>query len=159
MQQLTYTLIFITPAFLGNAEQKGQWRTPPIKALLRQWWRVAVAEQHNFDVDALRTEEARLFGTAADGGSSQKSQVRIRLDDWSLGGLDQVPCIGQVELGKNRGSAVLYAGYGPVEFKKQKLRLKNPAIQAGAQAPLRIAFPDEFAAEMEQTLALMDACG
>ena len=37
----TYTLRFLTPAFLGNADQNGQWRTPPIKALLRQWWRVA----------------------------------------------------------------------------------------------------------------------
>lgn len=29
-------LSFVTPAFLGNAEQRAQWRTPPIKALLRE---------------------------------------------------------------------------------------------------------------------------
>jgi len=160
MQQLTYTLKFTTPAFLGNAEQQGQWRTPPIKALLRQWWRVAVAEQYRFDVDSIRSREAKLFGAAADAETSCKSKVRIRLDDWSLGGLDQVPHIGQVEQGKNRIPAALYAGYGPVESKRSELRLSmNPAIQAGAEAPLRIAFPDEFAAEMEQTLALMDAWG
>jgi hypothetical protein len=31
-----YTLRFVTPAFLGNAEQDGQWRTPPIKIALRR---------------------------------------------------------------------------------------------------------------------------
>lgn len=39
---LSYTVRFTTPAFLGNAEQAGQWRTPPFKALLRQWWRCAM---------------------------------------------------------------------------------------------------------------------
>ena len=38
MQTYSYQLRFQTPAFLGNAQQQGQWRTPPIKALLRQWW-------------------------------------------------------------------------------------------------------------------------
>jgi hypothetical protein len=31
-----YTLRFVTPAFLGNAEQDGQWRAPPIKIALRR---------------------------------------------------------------------------------------------------------------------------
>jgi len=26
---------FVTPAFLGNAEQKGQWRTPPYVCVFR----------------------------------------------------------------------------------------------------------------------------
>jgi CRISPR-associated protein Cmr1 len=38
MVKQTYTVRFVTPAFLGNVEQQGQWRTPPFKALLRQWW-------------------------------------------------------------------------------------------------------------------------
>jgi CRISPR-associated protein Cmr1 len=36
MTQKNYVLRFCTPAFLGNAEQSGQWRTPPFKAQLRQ---------------------------------------------------------------------------------------------------------------------------
>lgn len=36
MQRHSYHLHFQTPAFLGNASQNAQWRTPPIKALLRQ---------------------------------------------------------------------------------------------------------------------------
>ena len=36
MATRTFQVKFLTPAFLGNAEQDGQWRTPPFKALLRQ---------------------------------------------------------------------------------------------------------------------------
>lgn len=113
MKTLEYTVRFNTPAFLGNAEQSGQWRTPRFKALLRQWWRVAVAEQLNFNVGALRKREAELFGVAADGSDSHKSQVRIRLDDWSLGKLNQAPAIGLVAMSMNQILAALYSGYGP----------------------------------------------
>ena len=34
MQKMKYRVRFLTPAFLGNAEQSGQWRTPPFKAQL-----------------------------------------------------------------------------------------------------------------------------
>ena len=65
-----YTLHFATPAFLGNAEQSGQWRTPPIKALLRQWWRVAYAagQPGAVNVSAMREAEGRLFGSASHNG-------------------------------------------------------------------------------------------
>ena len=61
-----YQLSFTTPAFLGNARQDAQWRTPPIKALLRQWWRVAWAAERKFagSVEDMRREEGLLFGNA-----------------------------------------------------------------------------------------------
>lgn len=151
MKQLTYTVRFLTPAFLGNAEQDGQWRTPPFKALLRQWWRVAVAQELKFDVNAIRGREADLFGVAADGGDSRKSRVRIRLDDWSLGELTQAPAIGQVAMGKNQIPAALYSGYGPV-IPGPRLKA-NAAIQSGAEAQLRLAFPEQQG--IEQALAMM----
>ncbi len=90
MKILEYTLQFLSPAFLGNAEQNAQWRTPPIKALLRQWWRVAYAADKGFAVNlaAMRREEGLLFGHAwldddrDDKGNkvaSRKSRVLIRL--------------------------------------------------------------------------------
>lgn len=51
MKTLEYNIRFITPAFVGNAEQNGQWRTPPLKALLRQWWRVVYVANKNFQID------------------------------------------------------------------------------------------------------------
>lgn len=82
---------FLTPAFLGDAEQQGRWRTPPIKALLRQWWRVVWAAEHGFpaDVQRMRHEEGVLFGHAwlkddrDDNGKpvrGRRSAVRIRLE-------------------------------------------------------------------------------
>ena len=55
---LTYRVSFNTPAFLGNAEQQGQWRTPPIKALIRQWWRVAYAAEHGHRVNVAEMRRA-----------------------------------------------------------------------------------------------------
>ena len=87
MKTWTFQLRFLNPAFLGNADQTGQWRTPPIKALLRQWWRVAYAAEAGFavDVGAMRDDEGRLFGTAADAGHSNQSRLRIRLGGWERG--------------------------------------------------------------------------
>ena len=91
MKTRTFILKFLTPAFLGNAEQNGVWRTPPIKALLRQWWRVAYAAERQFDVDvaSMRHEEGLLFGHAwleddrdehGNKVAARKSAVRLRLN-------------------------------------------------------------------------------
>ena len=87
MQWMTYQISFLTPAFLGNADQNGQWRTPPFKALLRQWWRVVWAERHGFPIDivGMRREEGRLFGNAWLDGDFRKSAVRLRLNTWNGG--------------------------------------------------------------------------
>ncbi|NLC36893.1 MAG: hypothetical protein GX772_10705, partial [Alcaligenaceae bacterium] len=155
MKQLSYTVRFLTPAFLGNADQIGQWRTPPFKALLRQWWRVAVAPEMKFDTDAIRKREGELFGVAADSGGSRKSQVRIRLGHWDEGTLNQAPRIGDVSLGKNQIPAALYSGYGPIMTGP---RLKaRAAIQSGAETQLHIAFPEN--ACIEEAICLMNAYG
>lgn len=61
METRQFTIRFVTPAFLGNAEQDGQWRAPPFKHLLREWWRVAWAEANGFSNDyrSLREQEGR----------------------------------------------------------------------------------------------------
>ena len=64
MRELTYQVSFNTPAFLGNAEQQAQWRTPPFKAMLRQWWRVVKAPDVGYDHRELLKLENALFGSA-----------------------------------------------------------------------------------------------
>lgn len=162
MKQLSYRIKFLTPAFLGNAEQNGQWRSPPIKALLRQWWRVAVAEELKFNVDAIRSREADLFGVAADGGDSHKSRVRIRLSRWDDGKLKNWESTGPIahpEVSKPVGSD-LYLGYGPLAFSQGKTALKNnAAIQAGEDATFSLAYPETYSKELETALWLMDRFG
>ena len=131
MKTRTFTFRFTNPAFLGNAEQNGAWRTPPIKALLRQWWRVAYAAQGNFQVDVgqMRREEAALFGHADTDGAS-RSLVRLRLNRWDEGtlktwnALDKIKHL-EVSVPVDAG---LYLGFGPVIVRGLK---KNAAIQAG----------------------------
>jgi len=170
MKTLAYTLTFLTPAFLGDAEQSGRWRTPPIKALLRQWWRVVYAADHGFnvDVDAMRREEGLLFGNAwlshkengREISDHRKSLVRLRLDRWEEGQVKKQEW-GQQEVDKEKEGVnhpevgrigpKLYLGYGPLVVEKVKTKGKKPeyatvlknnaAIQAGEGATLSLAWP------------------
>lgn len=165
----TFTLRFATPAFLGNAEQQAQWRTPPIKALIRQWWRVVKAPELGRSVGALRRAEAELFGIAADDGpnGSMQSKLRIRLDSWADGKLRQWPA-GEPrefhpEVGRPVGSD-LYLGYGPLDYDKaaKQVRLgtakssgkERTAIDDRVHAELRLRLPAAAAREIDSALEL-----
>jgi CRISPR-associated protein Cmr1 len=162
--QLSYAVRFLCPAFLGNAEQSGQWRTPPFKALLRQWWRVAYAVSHRFSVEVneMRVAEGRLFGAAADAGDSNKSRVRIRLDRWDRGSMGSWQPLGNVnhpEVGQVDGG--LYLGYGPL---RSRTALKaGAAVQAEEAITLRIALvppvQNEEQERITKTLALTNLYG
>ena len=167
MQTRQLNVQFLTPAFLGNAEQDGQWRTPPFKHLLREWWRVAWAEANGWSNDyrAMCRQEGDLFGSAA-GDSGHRSRVRMRLDKWSEGGLKRQhwPALPKVKHKEVRFpiDAGLYLGYGPVTLPKgsKTATLKaNAAIQAGESTGLRLAFPQSDAGLIDRALALIDAFG
>ena len=167
----TYAVRFHTPAFLGDAEQSGRWRTPPFKALIRQWWRVAYAADRGFcvDVDEMRRAEGAVFGAAAD-KSGNRSRVRIRLDRWTPGGMTQWqgdPGVFHKEVGKEIG-AHLYLGFGPLTNKGQETFLgrkvdgslkPHAAIQAGERAELRLAFPEADPTLLVRALHLIDRYG
>ncbi|HXG33142.1 MAG TPA: hypothetical protein VNJ11_07245 [Bryobacteraceae bacterium] len=162
---------FLTPAFLGDAEQKARWRTPPFKALLRQWWRVAFAtkHQHAVTVAQIRQAEGRLFGNAwlqrQDGGKTEadfsRSLVRLRLDDWSPGRLQRW---GHLELANIEHPEVtkpvkigshLYLGYGPLLYSGGTKLKRAPAINAGEVVQLRLAVPEQEEEITRCTLQLM----
>ncbi|GEM_PF-197455 len=171
MEKIECGVRFLTPAFLGNAEQNGQWRTPPFKALLRQWWRVAYAADHGFVVNSaqMRREEGMLFGNAwlshQEGDRTvtdhRKSLVRLRLDTWEEG-RETKRQWGKQELDRDWKvrhpeapapvGPLLYMGYGPLEVERVQragqnrpeyatVLKKNAAIQAGETAKLSIAWP------------------
>ncbi len=175
MRTLNYQVIFNTPAFLGNAEQQGQWRTPPFKALMRQWWRVAYAEAHRYPQStvAMRREEGLLFGNAwlshreqeRDVADHCKSLVRIRLDRWEIGKLKSWEGLEQgsvhhpeTERTNYKVGPHAYLGFGPLDGRGgTRLSTKvNAAIQVGESATLSIAVPDDHAPRIECALWLMD---
>ena len=179
MRELTYQVSFNTPAFLGNSEQQAQWRTPPFKALLRQWWRVVKAPQLDrpFNVDDLRTAENLLFGAASDDGEekSHRSLVRLRLTKdngggvgWEDGGMKQWPAGGQSQFHPEVGEqghqvgAELYLGYGPLGFQAGQTalnRIQNSdrlrtAIDVKASAQLRLMFSAAHKTDLSSALQL-----
>lgn len=179
MIALGYRLTFFTPAFLGNAEQTGQWRTPPIKALLRQWWRVAYAADYpqGAHVDAMRHAEGLLFGHAwldsdrdERGGkvAARRSAVRLRLNSWEHGTLrswdrlEQAPVHHpEVERTNHKVGPHAYLGFGPLDGRGgTKLADKvHAAIKDGESASLALAVPAEEASRLQQALALMHLYG
>ncbi|MEY6433637.1 RAMP superfamily CRISPR-associated protein [Thioalkalicoccus limnaeus] len=171
MIQYDYRISFNTPAFLGNSEQTGQWRTPPLKALLRQWWRVAFAAgQHaSVDVETMRREEGLLFGVAADGREgSRKSRIRIRLDRWDTGKLKTWDRLEQavvhhpeVEKTRYKVGPHAYLGFGPLDGRHNTRFSEkvNAAIQAGETATLSLAFEETHRKILEQTLWLISHYG
>lgn len=168
MKTLQYSIRFLTPAFLGNAEQNGQWRTPPFKALLRQWWRVA-ATTHDGDVNKLREREGRLFGHAwlendhegSDKVAARKSAIRLRLSRWDTGEMDNWQGLGSVphpEVPKPVGSD-LYLGYGSLVFKNGTVLKGNAAVQDRETAKLSLALPEIEWPLIQQALWLIDRFG
>jgi CRISPR-associated protein Cmr1 len=175
MRQLEYTLQFTTPAFLGNAEQSAQWRTPPIKALLRQWWRVAYAAEHGFNVKVadMRREEGLLFGHAwleddtfeRDGRqvrtAARKSQVRIRLDTLSSGDTSAWKMGGQAGVAPLATDlSTSYAWFGLVNRgagQPDKTAIK--ADNREGMRLLRIACPEQHEARIVQVIRLIHAFG
>jgi CRISPR-associated protein Cmr1 len=179
MQTRQFDIQFHAPAFLGDANQSGRWRTPPFKAQLRQWWRVAYAAQRQFavNVNEMRDIEGRLFGHAwlesdrdEKGGkvAARRSEVRIRLNQWCEGKETvwsspdpqvQHPNVHDREGRQKPVGAQLYMGFGPLVFDRGTALKANAAIQAKEKAKLAIAFPDEDAVLIEQALHLMNLYG
>jgi CRISPR-associated protein Cmr1 len=159
---------------LGDATQSGRWRTPPFKAQLRQWWRVAYAAQQQFAVNVreMREIEGRLFGHAwldddrddeNNKVAARKSLVRIRLSRWDEGQLKSWQSANKVNHPEEgMVDSNLYMGYGPVlppRGSKEPTLKSNAAIQAKEEAQLAIAFPDEHAITLDQALQLMNLYG
>ena len=179
MKTKRFQIQFHTPAFLGDANQSGRWRTPPFKAQLRQWWRVAYAAQQGFVIDlkTMRNVEGRLFGHAwlendkDESGqkiSARRSAVRVRLNQWSEGKEThwtsrdtQIPHPNVHDRdGKQKPvGAQLYLGFGPLVFDKGTVLKGNAAIQAKESAEFSIAYPEEHGDTLTHALHLMDFYG
>ncbi|XSG85176.1 MAG: RAMP superfamily CRISPR-associated protein [Methylohalobius sp. ZOD2] len=171
MKTVTYQVSFVTPAFLGNAEQSGQWRTPPFKALLRQWWRVVWWNTcNNPTLTELRRTEGNLFGVAADNqrNLSSKSKVRIRLSRWDKGALKswngmEQGTVKHPEVQKTgyKVGPHAYLGYGPLDGRGGTKLGKNvdSVIQDGEHADLRLAFPEKYSTQLYAALGLLHFYG
>lgn len=178
MTQRSYTVRFLTPAFLGNADQSGEWRTPPFKALLRQWWRVAYVRGREPTPDLvtqMRDSEGRLFGNAwldangEDRAANRKvghcrSLVRIRLEtkegtsSWAPGTQTGVAPM-------RDGLDTSYSWFGLIKRKDRLTRQPLPdrtGIKPDGregERVLKLAVPENRQEELDMTLRLIHAFG
>lgn len=150
---------FLTPTFLGGADQHAELRAAPVKNLLRQWWRVAAGSQYDNYAD-LRVAEGEIFGTVLDEQQASASKVRLLLIPVEGAfSLDEKP----LEFGKSfhpeaKGgmevSNALYLGFGPVTLKKTK-----KYIAPGSKVDLVLSVPTAQAPAFRRILELIDAFG
>lgn len=152
MSELHYQVSFATPAFLGNAQQQAQWRSPPLKTLLRQWWRIVKAPATGYDHRRLLADENHLFGSAGGDEAAGRSLIRMRLSDWGLGTLNRVDRGETVTHPEVRSpvGANLYLGYGPIGGVDRSAI----AADAGISVNLALRLPDEFVSDVKAALQL-----
>ncbi len=102
--------------FMSGAEPtKAELRLPSIKGALRFWWRALAWERHGGDLQAIRTEENRLFGSTDTG----QAAVLMRLE---VKELPQQKGPNKVELGLERLGGARYLGYGVIESSNNRER-------------------------------------
>jgi CRISPR-associated protein Cmr1 len=174
MITLEYKLGFATPAFLGDASQNGVWRTPPFKALLRQWWRIVYCRAYpQASVAQLRQAESTLFGSAS-GRSGERSRIRLRLNGWQPGTLQRAAwkplqrfLHEEAARGGRQISADSYLGYGPIVGGSSLLKSER-AIDASEHKVLSIGITprglaaapiEEASRQLVEALALIDLYG
>lgn len=156
MIKQTYHLSLASPAFLGDADQKGVWRTPPLKALIREWWRIAVARDAGYSHAELKQRETALFGTAADDSreGNRQSKIRLALAHWRTPHKHEpLPKVDhpEAERAGKKVEPLNYLGFGPID--KGVLKF-GAALQAKDTNTLRLALPNTEQPDLERALTL-----
>ena len=187
MERLRLTVEFLTPTFLGGADQHAELRAAPFKNLLRQWWRVAVGRQRA-DHASLLKAEGELFGSVLDDNQASASNVRLEIVPTDSTGrmttahfvpasnvrLEIVPTDGfgikqdaldlhktfHPEVGDHgmRVENALYLGFGPITLVRGQTQIKK-YIAPNSKAKLALSFPKSERDTMINILQLIDTLG
>ncbi len=148
-------LEFITPAFLGNANQDAELRPAPFKGMLRYWWRILYGAKYG---DNIASQESKLFGST-EGASAvrlcvyQTEAIRINNEDSPFrkkGGNYQVSHAG----GTFSLNILDYLAYGKYEYQREVKRnvYKNSHIEPGVKFKLRVECSKDYASEVFTSL-------
>ena len=73
-EKIDFTVEFLTPCFLGGADQNAEVRVAPFKAGLRYWWRVLYGQKYG---DKLKSVEDEIFGTAKSDAKTRVGKSRV----------------------------------------------------------------------------------
>ncbi|NKC12763.1 MAG: hypothetical protein GKR94_11350 [Gammaproteobacteria bacterium] len=169
IERFEYALSFSTPAFLGNAEQRAAWRSPPFKALLRHWWRVWRAAGSKVSVAGLREEEGDLFGNAwLNRHLHRASRVRIAVRPPARGGRIWETAQWPERFERVRATATgqgvpsdLYLGYGPITppGRGQRVNLRGGALAPAQCGTFFLSAPQSAVSDIRGVLQYIDWFG
>jgi len=139
VKKLTFELEFITPAFIGGANQQAELRPASFVGLLRWWWRALKGE---CNIEKLREEEIKIFG----GDGKMASPVYLRVEGDVRKGSD---LINEYRLSwsfdRNRRALIgPHAGVGYLYYSMTALNKKREFIKAGSRLRLTLIGKDEF---------------
>jgi len=139
VKRLTFDLEFITPAFIGGANQQAELRPASFVGLLRWWWRALKGE---CDIKKLREEEIKIFG----GDGKMASPVYLRVEGDVSKGSD---LINEYKLSWNfdrnrRALSGPHAGVGYLYYSMVALNKRREFIKAGSRLRLTLIGKDEF---------------
>ena len=140
--ELRFDVEFITPAFLGGADQNAEIRTAPFKNLIRRWWRIA---NGNLFPEELWQKESELFGSTE---IKSKSKVILEIEQ------SQVAVSNESE--KSELRPFLYLGYGPVQSKDSETK---KYIKPGSIISMKLLVPDSEKDMMINVLTLINLFG
>lgn len=154
-----YTLELVTPAFLGGADQSAEWRTPAIKALIRQWWRVVwYAESPIKTLAHMLEAEALRFGSVQN-GQNCKAKIQLRFDEEPK---NQASTVSGIPRDQNQ--SLQYLGFGP--FVQPTHPSSKTALNSGTKVKFKIliqgsgkAQTEIFSQELDKTMFLLNQFG
>jgi CRISPR-associated protein Cmr1 len=158
-ERLELTAEFITPAFLGNWEQKSELRAAPFKSLLRYWWRVVDGHRYNTPQD-LYKKESELFGSA--GGAGQ-SLVHVGVTGSPVLAND-LPVVSNLQIPRGNGRNLpvhpwLYLGYGKVARQSGTVKPIHGVIKAGERCQLSLSASPPVLDGLRPTLSVIARFG
>lgn len=150
---ITMDLRFLTPAFLGGADQGAELRPPSIKGMLRFWYRA---------LDPRFSErESALFGGAGDGTGQSRVLLRVDADEPALVRWDPVRAKRfTVGGGTHAKNGLVYLGYA-LQLRGNDNRT---ALREGTRFALRCVLPRPLVDERDRrallaTLWAFGTCG
>lgn len=162
-EKLDLAVEFLTPTFLGGADQHAELRAAPFKNLFRQWWRISEGNRYQEWQDMLE-KEGKLFGSVLN-EKGAASQVRLLLtadsEDFAisdatidLGSMHHPEVDRPSRIGKS-----LYLGFGPITYVRKQGVVWKKYIEPGSKAQLSITLPKTERQEFVKILHYIDGFG
>jgi CRISPR-associated protein Cmr1 len=168
VEKFKFTVEFLSPTFLGGADQNAELRSAPFKNLLRQWWRIALGDLETHD---LRKQEGRLFGAVLGSDSAEASKVRLSLlpsNNFKISeSMSSIGTLKHPEVKNRQGRLIplerlLYLGYGPINQERHEGKSKlvfRRFISPGSKVNLYIFCLKQHQQDIFQSLSLIHHFG